>query len=807
MNRLRRLLEATGTAEGTTESFSDPTSLSGQVEAVHRAFSAAFPSDDDGPYNYVEEVYDDAVLARIGKATFSVPYTYTPDADDAVTFGEQTRVRVQIVAEPVTEAAPAGAPAGTATTPAGAPERFTSATNLGGTILESLDEGEGWVWRVTLVRPGISHNGRRYTPEVLGEAIQLYEGVRAFDGHRDQAERKRSAIANLAGHYENVLQEGDGRLTADFRISSARDDIRQQFLSAWKAQRPNLFGFSHDVSAFAEAATVGGRRISDVRKIVEVHSVDIVADPSAGGRLERLVASRQEEDPMELTDFLRRLRAGELTSEQLTEAYEAHPEWEQIAEAIDEARTTAGEPAAGDPPAAPTRVQEAGGLGQTMVGLLVRAATDGMPEAAVTQISEALAERETVTEEDITTLVESTRTIWDAALAAAPSPLPGQGNVQVGQEDEEKRRHALDAMIAGEREVEGTPAFRSLKEAYVAFTGRNPYAMGEEDFNRWILAESVGGIPYAGAQRLSESIESGTWAEAFGDSIRRRLVREYALPELNAWRQIVSDIGNLTDFRTNRRVRIGGYDVLPTVGEGAPYQPLTSPEDEEATYAPTKKGGTEDWTLEAIANDDLTSLRKIPRSLGRAAALTLYRAIFNTTIAGNATVYDSVALFHDGSHANDNATTPLAEAGIALLRQRMVRQKQQGEDSGFIGITPRFLLTPPELYVTAFKLTRSNVAVVGSDENATTPNPWQGLMPIEVPTFTDTDDWFLVADPASVETIEVGFYQGRQEPELFVQDQPNVGAVFTADKFTWKIRHIWGLAVIDYRGFQRGVGS
>jgi hypothetical protein len=79
-----------------------------------------------------------------------------------------------------------------------------------------------------------------------------------------------------------------------------------------------------------------------------------------------------------------------------------------------------------------------------------------------------------------------------------------------------------------------------------------------------------------------------------------------------------------------------------------------------------------------------------------------------------------------------------------------------------------------------------------------------GLEVIEVPEFTDTNDWFLVADPATIPTLEVGFYQGRDDPELLVQDQPLLGSVFTADKITWKIRHIWGLAVLDYRGFQRG---
>ena len=37
-----------------------------------------------------------------------------------------------------------------------------------------------------------------------------------------------------------------------------------------------------------------------------------------------------------------------------------------------------------------------------------------------------------------------------------------------------------------------------------------------------------------------------------------------------------------------------------------------------------------------------------------------------------------------------------------------------------------------------------------------------------------------------------GFLGGREEPELFVQDMPNVGSMFSNDKLTYKIRHIYG---------------
>ena len=66
------------------------------------------------------------------------------------------------------------------------------------------------------------------------------------------------------------------------------------------------------------------------------------------------------------------------------------------------------------------------------------------------------------------------------------------------------------------------------------------------------------------------------------------------------------------------------------------------------------------------------------------------------------------------------------------------------------------------------------------------------------------DRWVVVADPMDIPTIELGFFQGREAPELFTQDAETVGSMFTNDTVTYKIRHIYGGTVLDHRAF---VGS
>lgn len=798
--KIIRVTENDATAPAPTrEAVTDPNSLEGRAELIRRSFYALTDQGDSG---YVVDVFADHVIVEHGGGYHR--RAYTVDGDNVVTFDDPTPVAVTVTYQPTSDADPV--------TEAVTPVRVGTEV---ATLLESLDDGGGYVWRVTMIRPGMSPNranpaarGRRYRAEVLREAAHLYEGVRAFDGHRDHATRRMSSVAGLIGWHQNVtVNESTGALESDFHIAESAPHIRNLFLSAYRSGRPDLVGFSHDARAAVVTVTESGQMIEDVSTIIAVNSVDVVADPAAGGRLERLVASEARSTDMDPREFLNRLIAGSLTESEITEAIT-----DPALAAVHEAYAHAAPAPATAPTAPSTPVTEAAPsttpLGELSRRALIREAAEArnLPQSA----RDHLATMTTLTTEAaILEAVDQVANLWTAAAGANPTPLPGQG-VQVVEAEESKLRTALDRMIDPmnpdlDRSV---PAFRSVKEAYSAFTGRQPYGSGlptdSADFNRVVLAESVGAVA-APSQRLTESLTTASWAEALGDSMTRRLIREYENPQYSTWREIVSEFSNITDFRSNKRVRVGGYDTLPTVGQASTYQPLTSPTDEEAAFSVIKRGGTEDYTLEMVANDDLTALRRIPANLGRAAALTLYLAVWNSTIAGNAPIYDSVALFDDSAHGNDNTSSGLAEATIGTLRRRMVRQKRLGEDSGFLGAMPRILAVPPELYVTAYKLAESGVAVVAA-ENGTTPNPWRGMRIIEVPSFTDADDWYLIADPSTIPTIEVGFYQGRQDPELLVQDQPNVGAVFTADKFTWKIRHIWGLAVLDYRGFQRGQG-
>lgn len=692
-----------------------------------------------------------------------------------------------------------------------APERIE------GRLLGALGTGAdgGRIFEVQIIAYGDSKNSRRYPEAVMRAAAPLYEGAPAFDHHRTDVELNTGTVVGLIGHYRNVKATESG-LSAELHLlpsSTTIAELLDQTLENQAAGMPVLVGISHDVMTASKPITVNGRPFREVTAVLGVNSADVVVTPAAGGMATRMVATAATATPniiptketttVTLKQLLALLRAAESAEraallEQYAHVLEAAglsaDEAVRLSEAAAPASTT-------EPPAERTeeaKLVKGSAITRIVVDQVVKAASLGtnMAEAILAELPDSF------TETELAAKVESTRRVLENAEKAGLAPT-----VTVTADAQDNLVKALDAMVAGDFRH----GFHSLKEAYIAFTGRQPRSMIGEDFNREILRESISlrrdneRIGFDSQLRLSESVDSSTWGYVLGDSITRRLVAMYSQPSLQTWREIVSSIVPVNDFRTQRIQRVGGYGTLPTVAQGAPYQPLTSPgNDTEVTYALAKKGGTEDLTLETIANDDVRVIQQLPMKLGLAAAQTLYRFVWDF-LDTNPTIYDSVALF-DAGHSN-TATNALSGANLSAARKAMRKQAAYGDTVNILSLTPKVLVVCSDLEELAFELATSAVAMpsgapVGAASN--TPNLHQGIKPIVVDYWTSTTKWITVADPAMCPTMEVGFYQGREEPELFVQSDPSNGSLFDADKVTYKIRHIYSGAWLDYRSAYRG---
>jgi len=96
---------------------------------------------------------------------------------------------------------------------------------------------------------------------------------------------------------------------------------------------------------------------------------------------------------------------------------------------------------------------------------------------------------------------------------------------------------------------------------------------------------------------------------------------------------------------------------------------------------------------------------------------------------------------------------------------------------------------------------------------AATPNPHAGRFGANHERIvvnkltTDPNDWGLVANKADTELLEIANLNGREEPELFVADNPLVGQMFLADQLQYKVRHEYEVEIDDYRGLDKSVNG
>lgn len=672
----------------------------------------------------------------------------------------------------------------------GTVERSTESVTerISGRLLEAKGTASdgGRVFRVEIIAAGQSRNGRNYPHHVLEAAVPLYEGSKAFDHHRTPAELASSTIVGLVGHYRNVKAAGHC-LEGDLHLLPSATHTAEALDASIAAQEqglPPVVGISHDAMTEMRPVNSGGKRIQEAVRITKVHSCDVVADPAAGGKATRVLAGGIETDQSNEEDDVTVV----VTPESVLAALQtATPE--QLA-AVGLSRATEAEEKR------TTETVNDGKMDKTsyVARLMVRGKVEdaGLPARVAESLAEELADR--ITESDVDTKIATLK----AALGLAErADLRPSFTAQVTQESLDKKKAAMDGFFAG-----NNTGYRSFREMFIDVTGiRGPRTL-DEDFNRVILRECIGRQGgFDSAVRSTESVTTSTFDVLLGDSITRRVVAEYAKPGLDNWRLIVSSTPPVNDFRTQRIGRMGGYGTLPTVNQGQPYQPLTTPADEEATYVLSKRGGTEDLTLEAIANDDVRTIQKIPTKLGRAAAITLHRFVWDMVRTNATCTYDSTAVFH-ANHGNTDAAA-LNDSNLAVARRKMREQAAYGDSVDILDLTPRLLVVPPELEQTGWELATSAVKVT-SNQDSTIPNLHQNLEVLVLSYLSDADDWYLFASPDMCPTIEIGFYRGQEQPELFTQSDPNVGSMFNNDSLLFKIRHIYSGTILDHRAMYKG---
>ena len=450
--------------------------------------------------------------------------------------------------------------------------------------------------------------------------------------------------------------------------------------------------------------------------------------------------------------------------------------------------------------------------------------TEALASAAVTDISKGALRKRFValieagaapSDEDVATAITEASE-YEAAMAAkyATAPVFSTTRVEAGDSVVDKRLKRLDLMLdpkVGGFVVDGVRPYRGLTESFTDWSGQNPYEVNPIDIAQALFTRYDSAKDH---KRIQESLTTASWGDVFVDALYNRLLMNYRLSSFHeVWRKIPSSIVNVPNFRTQHFSVMGGYADLSTVAEQATYPTATSPGDDDVQFAVAKRGLIEDITMEMIVNDVVGAVQRIPTKMADAAARTLYKFVLNLVTTDNPTLdLDGTALY-DSGHSNTD-TDALTLASLAELRAEMIEQTRYGTSDEILGFdnAPKYLIVPAEIEMLARRIINPsgtyNMSPTGDTDGSIDPQSFAGMgMEVIVhPYMTDANNWFAVADPAKVDTMVLGFF-GSQEPELFTQDNPTVGSVFTADKISFKVRHIYGGEVIDYRPFARNVVS
>lgn len=685
-----------------------------------------------------------------------------------------------------------------------------------------VDEG-GHVVEVTIARSGVSNNGYIYTDAVLEAAAPLWNGAPAFLDHPTALDMTRAgtrSLRDLVGVYEGARFERGRGLRARLRLMPNDHGVFETIREATAAREAGRpvppIGISADWRLLKSPASAGpnGRRRWNVHSIVAVNSGDLVVRPSAGGSFDRILEADHppalEYDPSailaeeaSLMDTEKRGHvdagsAGVSASGARGEGSIVREGTIAVTENSSSTGAAAGAPAAGAGGELSPELQRAIGeavrplqVAMCTAQLEARLTTSGLPAPAQQQIRKQFSGR-IFEAGEVDQAIAGLRDLLGSIFGQQSIRGVGASVLDAGQPQGvtplEKVQAAFDRLfgLSVDPHLAGVPRLSGIREAYILITGDKLFT------GKYVWEESI--------VREANETTTAIMANVVLNSMTKRLVRDYqAQPK---WWEPITIKVPVTDMKQQNRIRLNDFGSLASVAESGAYQNVQWGDARE-NYTPTKYGNIVAVTLEMFLNDDLHAVQRIPTKLAHAAVVTINEVIaglFTQNAGTGPTMADGWNVFDAVHHqGNTSSATPGMDLSSASLQTAMTTlEKMQNSAGKRIGVRGRYLLIPPELRWQAQVITQSQLAT-GTPNNDI--NPLAGaIVPIVVPQLTLGYQWYLLADPSQIESIEVGFLNGREEPELLVQDNPAAGNVFTNDEISYKVRHIYGAGWLDYRG-------
>jgi hypothetical protein len=309
------------------------------------------------------------------------------------------------------------------------------------------------------------------------------------------------------------------------------------------------------------------------------------------------------------------------------------------------------------------------------------------------------------------------------------------------------------ALQGGLPNVEKTYDAKTLEAAHKA---RREISLGE------VLVQAAVANGYEGSRKISAAtlrpILAAAWATHSISGILSNTANKFLLAGFDsvesAWRSI-SAVRSVNDFKTLTSYRLNGGFKFDKVANGGELKNAAASEESRTISADTY-GIMTSVTRTDLINDDLGALTAVPQRIGRGGALKL-NDVFWAAFVDDASFFTAGrGNLRAGSHA-------LSLANLKALATQF--RKLEDADGNPVAVTPRILLVPPDLELTAAELMSSSLIQSGATTGQPDRNVLAGRYEVVSSVYlSNTTDYYLLASPADLPVMEVAFLSGVQSP-------------------------------------------
>lgn len=259
-------------------------------------------------------------------------------------------------------------------------------------------------------------------------------------------------------------------------------------------------------------------------------------------------------------------------------------------------------------------------------------------------------------------------------------------------------------------------------------------------------------------------------------------------------------VRNHGDFKVHTRYRLDSTGAFKKVGQDGELQQMGLSEasftNQLATY-----GTIVSLTRQMQINDDMGAFLQLPQFLGRLAALRIEEAVFVLLLSNPSSFF----------HANNRnlmsgGTSALSIDAITTLEQKF--QDQVDSNGKPILISPKVLLVPTPLKVTAENIYAEKLLITGENATKSARNPHAGkYAPVCSPYLNNTaikdqsgaaitgqssTAFYGFADPSVRAAMAVAFLNGQQSPTI-----ESAQADFATLGMQWRAFHDFGVGMED----------